>query len=195
MTRQCRKCKLIADLPNKEWRGIKSGIRIVCKTCYYIEYAEDNKESVAKNKMDWIKADPGRFSKTQARYKESGKAGETLKSRIAKDPIGFSRRAVERANKAKENNPEKYLAYQAAYQRVRRKILRHPINYYYLTDLVPKYAGCPEELTVDHIIPLKSDLVSGLHVPWNIQYLTQKNNSKKSNSFDGTYNNEGWKNA
>lgn len=46
------------------------------------------------------------------------------------------------------------------------------------------YRNCPAGMTVDHIIPLQGELVSGLHVLKNLQYLTHSANSKKSNIFN-----------
>ena len=45
-------------------------------------------------------------------------------------------------------------------------------------------AALAQGLVVDHIIPMRSDKVSGLHVHYNLQLLTKSENSRKSNKFD-----------
>jgi len=46
-------------------------------------------------------------------------------------------------------------------------------------EIAKMYAFRPPNHDVDHIIPSNGKNVSGLHVPWNLQYLTYKNNSGK----------------
>lgn len=45
------------------------------------------------------------------------------------------------------------------------------------------YKECPKERVVDHIIPLQSDEVCGLHVENNLQYLTVPENQSKGNKL------------
>lgn len=125
-------------------------------------------ELTRRNQLRWRKENSDRFSATRKNWIEKNKE----KVREA------ARRGTKRHN---EKYPHKRRFYQGL--RRARKLLATP-PWVDLEELKRIHRDCPDGFTVDHIIPLQHSLVCGLHVPWNLQYLSPSENSRKKNRFD-----------
>lgn len=147
-------------------------------------------ERSARNSPNRLRnKDPNKRASDNARRRERRAANDELRERhnartraYAKSPEG---RSVHRALKAKRRAQEK---------QARPK---------WVDDVAMAniHKNRPSDNHVDHIIPINAPLIEGtdtpvvcgLDVPWNLQYLPVKDNLRKNNSFDGTYENDGWR--
>jgi hypothetical protein len=77
-------------------------------------------------------------------------------------------------------NPKHHLALANAHKAAIR--LRTPA-WANRAEIVEVYKNCPVGYQVDHIIPLRGEVVTGLHVAANLQYLPASENRAKSNKF------------
>ena len=149
-----------------------------CVECMKEDWKIDNEKRKEKPKSDAAK-EAGR------RYYEKNK--EMVKARANARP-SEERRA--HRNKHKQSNPELYKALTSVRKRRHREAIPAWITaeqklamreMYLQAQKLTKITG--ERYVVDHIIPLISPDVCGLHVPWNLRVITQEENLKKSNKL------------
>jgi 5-methylcytosine-specific restriction endonuclease McrA len=91
----------------------------------------------------------------------------------------------------KERNPELYKELVNIRRRRFRQATPKWLTVEHKTDIRVLYRTAIElsrltggRYAVDHIVPLVSEVVCGLHVPWNLRVITQEENLKKSNRLD-----------
>jgi hypothetical protein len=88
---------------------------------------------------------------------------------------------IDKARKERAEYDKKNQAAKTAREAKRRAVKLKATLDGYDTEIKEVYLNCPKGYHVDHIIPLKGKEVCGLHVPWNLQYLTAEENLRKSN--------------
>ena len=170
--------KRLADV--KQWRAANMEKRTAYSQKYNKEYYEANKDKVNEQKKQYNAKNKERIKQYRIENKEHRRQVRKL---WAEKNRG---REVIKATKRKA------MKLQAMPKWLTSEHLKE-IEALYVEAMELRWLNENQELHVDHIIPLSNDNVCGLHVPWNLQVLSGSLNCKKSNKFDGTYDNKGWK--
>jgi hypothetical protein len=163
------------------------------------------KERRNKEAEVWVLANPERSKAIQHNFNNSehGKALKELNRLKNIENFKVSQKRYKDANpekrraqvvRWKKEHPEEAKARSNHNTSMRRSRKRHATLPWLNKDMKLQirriYAGCPAGYHVDHIIPLKAvnpstreHVASGLHVPWNLQYLTAHDNESKQNKL------------
>jgi len=135
-----------------------------------IKYHYDHRDELLKKKQEIRK---------NSEFKEAKSIYDAEYYKLNKEDI------KENINLWKKNNPAKVREIQEHYRAAK---LQATPKWVKRNELLKFYEEA-KELTlstgilhsVDHIIPLQGENVSGLHVPWNLQVITHSENCKKHN--------------
>lgn len=189
--KQCNKCGQEKGLEEFSTdKRAKDGRQSTCRECTrayqrakYENDPEYKARRVAKGKRvyDRKAQDPEWMEKErQRKYPLSRAYWEANKDKMRED-----RRAWGRANRAKLRAIlQKYRA--AKIQRTPPWLTKDDFwmieEAHHLAVLRTKLTGV--DWHVDHIAPLQGELISGLHVPWNLQVIPAAENVRKSNKFE-----------
>lgn len=207
MIKNCSCCKQDKDITYfHKNKSRKDGYNHTCKLCVSRkskEYSRNNAHKLReKNRADYEKNKSIRKEKARQYYYDN-------KDKVLELVHSYYYNNVEKIIEYKANyrsiNKDKIIEYRRnnkhkaaniSAKRRARKLLRTPKwltkehfleieSLYEQARNLTKLTG--EDHHVDHIIPLKGDMVSGLHVPWNLQILHYKENLSKSNKLIESY--------
>ena len=162
------------EKPRSQYYKKGATVSYRCKPCSLIE-------SKAKAARYFGKYSTYQNKWRKDRYSTDPKYRKKI-SRQKKAAYGKRREAINKARRERwANDP-----FNPARLYHRRKDVKGRTPHWVCKDeLLAIYANCPKRKEVDHIIPLKGIIdgrpVSGLHVPWNLQYLTKAANRRKKN--------------
>lgn len=180
----CSDCQESLDLSlfNKNRSNKIDGLQWICKFCQKNRkkiWYEANQEAARSYTKLYYKNNTNQCKESVRSYRKNNtsKVREYKKQWNSKNPELLKNIK----KREQEKNIKSYL-----YRNAKRRadlLLATPkwLTKEHLQAIKDIYKNCPDGYHVDHIIPLKSDFLCGLHVPWNLQYLPAKENISKKN--------------
>jgi hypothetical protein len=178
-TQVCTKCGLEKPLSEYYVRDAKQNRRRDCKACLKSQgkvYRKANPEKCRAHNKAWRKANREKFQANNKVYYQANREKILAQNKAYVQSNAEKVRAV---NKTwRETNREKLRARNA--KRRAAKLQATPA-WADLKEIQDFYVACPPGHHVDHIYPLKSPIMCGLHVENNLQYLPAKENISKGN--------------
>jgi hypothetical protein len=188
--KKCTKCgeqKAVSDFCGH--KTTKDKLQPWCKPCFVIyrkEYREKNPERVKAGARRWIVENRERVNakarERRARNPEKLRALYLRRADKQSAWVSDNRDRVRAAAKRWRSRNQHIRRMDSRLRKTARKMAQPP--WMKRCELEPIYRqAVASGLVVDHIVPLRSKIVCGLHVPWNLQLLTPIENSKKSNKI------------
>jgi hypothetical protein len=174
----CVRCKVKKE--DLEFRKLKTRLNSWCRDCC----KEHRKEWYQKNKDSEIEKAKAYHHATYADKREHKikKANEWIK----KNPEKYK----QFYKKCYENNKSKIMSYAAKRRALKRNAVpswfdsvKNSVDAIYAMRDWMNLTMFGIKYEVDHIIPLKNNNVCGLHVPNNLQIITEYENRSKQNKF------------
>lgn len=143
-------------------------------------YGSRKNEYIERNRA-WAEANPEKMQESNRKWRRSEKGRKQGRDWYAAN----REKHLALTNAWKKENPEAVRAYTRGRQAAK---IRATPSWVDLDEIKPFYAEAVrlERLDgvkrhVDHIVPLQGRNVCGLHVPWNLQILTETENCAKGN--------------
>lgn len=184
-TRTCPLCKETKKI-NKfsKSRGTTYGVQVTCKNCHN-EWRTKNKERLDRYRDEYYENNKERLQEKNKEYASKNKEKTAAASRRWRLRHPEKRRLVAMAYV--KNNPEKMAALSAAKRS--KKLQATPawadelemLKFYTEAKEITKNTGIKHH--VDHIVPLVSKLVCGLHCQQNLMVIDGKENIRKGNRY------------
>ena len=176
--KQCSKCGEEKDFTffKKEKRS-PTGYASSCKQCaalYSRSYYEKNKEECREKQKQHRLENIDAYRERDRKYsQENADAARKRASAWAKENPALANNRNARRRAAKQKAIPAWLS---AFDLLKIKCI------YQVAQMRNKESDTLWH--VDHIVPLRGNLVCGLHVPWNLQVIPAQENLSKNNYFE-----------
>lgn len=173
----CFRCKISKPYECfSRHRRYSDGRRGTCKPC----------DKLAQSSYNITKPDPEKERiRDRARY---GREKERRRAAVATYKARHPERVKEKDRRRRINNRDALNAYTAKHKADKLRARPPWANLKAIRDFYREAVRLTQETgvlySVDHIIPLRSKIVCGLHIPANLRCITHSENSAKQNRFD-----------